>query len=208
MNKRNILLGLCILMGLQSFAQDIKLPAPDKTRGCAVMEALANRKSVREYSDRMLSDKDLSDLLWAASGVNRPDGKLTSPTARNRQEIRLYAFTKDGVYLYQPESHSLKQNVKGDYRNLIAGGQSFAALAPVCLLMVADMDKYGNNGDHARLMVSVDTGIMSENINIFCSATGLCTVPRGTMDDKGLIKLLNLNENQFPLINNPVGYAK
>lgn len=96
----------------------------------------------------------------------------------------------------------------GDHRDIVAGRQDFAKSAPVSLVMVADMDKFGSNNQHAQWMVSVDTGIVCENINLFCSAAGLCTVPRGTMDAKAIQSLLGLTDNQIPLINNPVGYSK
>ncbi|MCQ2135583.1 MAG: SagB/ThcOx family dehydrogenase [Bacteroidales bacterium] len=172
------------------------------------MQALQNRKSVREYSNKELSLQEISDLLWAAQGKNREDGRMTSPTARNRQEIRVFVFTKDGVCLYDHDNHSLVAVVDGDHRGLCAGPQAFVKQAPVCLLMVADFEKYGSEADHAKTMVFCDAGIVSENINLYCAAAGLCTVPRGIMNHEGLIKLLGLSSKQVPVLNNPVGYAK
>lgn len=190
-------------------AQTIELPAPDMERPThSVMQAFKHRKSVREYNSRMLSAQDLSDLLWAAGGVNRPNGNLTAPTAMNRQEIRIYVFTAEGVCLYHPKSHTLEKVTDGDHRKLIAGPQAFAQEAPVALLLVADMDKFGSTNDHARWMVGADVGIVTQNINLFCSAAGLVTVTRGMMDQRGLQQLLGLSESQIPVINNPVGYPK
>lgn len=194
-------------MGISCFAQTTKLPTPDmKRQTISVMETYKQRKSVREYSAKALSEQDLSDLLWAAQGQNREDGHLTSPTAMNRQEIRLYVFTEKSVSLYDPQANTLTQVASGDHRGIMASGQDFVKNAPVVLLMVADMDKFRSNNQHAQWMVAVDTGIVCENINLFCSAAGLCTVPRGTMDSKAISTLLGLNDNQIPLINNPVGY--
>ncbi len=198
-----------LLMGISCFAQTKKLPTPDmKRQTISVMETYKQRKSVREYSAKALSEQDLSDLLWAAQGQNREDGHLTSPTAMNRQEIRLYVFTEKSVSLYDPDpqANTLTQVASGDHRGIMASGQDFVKNAPVVLLMVADMDKFRSNNQHAQWMVAVDTGIVCENINLFCSAAGLCTVPRGTMDSKAISTLLGLNDNQIPLINNPVGY--
>ena len=196
-----------LLMGISCFAQTTKLPTPDmKRQTISVMETYKQRKSVREYSAKALSEQDLSDLLWAAQGQNREDGHLTSPTAMNRQEIRLYVFTEKSVSLYDPQANTLTQVASGDHRGIMASGQDFVKNAPVVLLMVADMDKFRSNNQHAQWMVAVDTGIVCENINLFCSAAGLCTVPRGTMDSKAISTLLGLNDNQIPLINNPVGY--
>ena len=205
--KKLSLVTTFLLMGISCFAQTTKLPTPDmKRQTISVMETYKQRKSVREYSAKALSEQDLSDLLWAAQGQNREDGHLTSPTAMNRQEIRLYVFTEKSVSLYDPQANTLTQIASGDHRGIMASGQDFVKNAPVVLLMVADMDKFRSNNQHAQWMVAVDTGIVCENINLFCSAAGLCTVPRGTMDSKAISTLLGLNDNQIPLINNPVGY--
>lgn len=205
--KKLSLVTTFLLMGISCFAQTTKLPTPDmKRQTISVMETYKQRKSVREYSAKALSEQDLSDLLWAAQGQNREDGHLTSPTAMNRQEIRLYVFTEKSVSLYDPQANTLTQVASGDHRGIMASGQDFVKNAPVVLLMVADMDKFRSNNQHAQWMVAVDAGIVCENINLFCSAAGLCTVPRGTMDSKAISTLLGLNDNQIPLINNPVGY--
>ena len=205
--KKQSLVTTFLLMGISCFAQTTKLPTPDmKRQTISVMETYKQRKSVREYSAKALSAQDLSDLLWAAQGQNREDGHLTSPTAMNRQEIRLYVFTEKSVSLYDPQANTLTQVASGDHRGIMASGQDFVKNAPVVLLMVADMDKFRSNNQHAQWMVAVDTGIVCENINLFCSAAGLCTVPRGTKDSKAISTLLGLNDNQIPLINNPVGY--
>ncbi|MCM1312551.1 MAG: SagB/ThcOx family dehydrogenase [Bacteroides sp.] len=192
-----------------SQAQDIKLKSPDTKGSKTLTEALWQRQSVREYSAKELTDKDLSNLVWAASGINRKDsGKHTNPTAMNLQEVILYVFNSKGVYLYDAATHTLVKKADGDHRNLIADRQEFAAKAPLSLLMVADISKYKNDNEHARLMGAVDVGIVSQNINLYCAANGLCTVPRGTMNQAGIRKLLGLTEQQIPLINNPVGYPK
>ena len=207
--KHLFLIAALLLMGTACNAQTQNLPKPNMQRQTlSVMESYNQRKSVREYSAKELSDQDLSDLLWAAQGQNRPDGHLTAPTAMNRQEIRLYVFTAKNVALYDPKAHTLTQVASGDHRDIVASGQAFAKAAPVVLLMVADLDKFGSNNQQSQAMAAVDTGIVCENINLFCSAAGLCTVPRATMDSKAISTLLSLNANQIPLINNPVGYPK
>ena len=100
-------------------AQDVKLPEPQKEGGKSVVESLWSRASGNEYSDRMLSEQDLSNLLFAAVGINRDNGKLTSPTAGNRQEIRLFVFTKQGVYEYLNTENILRHVVDGDHRILL-----------------------------------------------------------------------------------------
>ena len=189
-------------------AQNVKLPAPAKTGGKSVVEALWNRQSFNEYSDRMLSSQDLSNLLFAAVGVNRENGKLTSPTASNKQEIRLFVFTAEGASEYLNKENSLKPVVSGDHRGIIAGRQDWAKTAPVILLMVADEAKFGSNNERSKTMMTLDAGIVCENINLFCAGTGLVTRPRASMDADAIKSLLGLDETQVPLLNNPVGYPK
>ena len=207
--KRFLSLAAIMLMGISCFAQTTNLPKPNMQRQTlSVMDTFQQRKSVREYSKEQLSEQDLSDLLWAACGVNRENGNLTAPTAMNRQEIRLYVVCEKGISLYDPKTHTLTQVASGDHRALIAGSQAFAKEAPISLLMVGDLDKFGSKSPHAQTMVAVDAGIVCQNIDIFCAAAGLATVPRATMDVQALQSLLGLNENQIPLLNNPVGYPK
>ena len=198
--------------GFQLFAQElqeIKLNNPDKTRGSATMKALSDRMSVREYDSKELSLQDLSDLLWAANGINRPDGRRTAPTASNRQEIDVYVVRADGAYFYDHQAHSLKPVAKGDFRGAVAGQQDFAKTAPVSLLLVINLEKLGNpTAEQTKLMGSVDAGIVCQNINIFCSAVGLVTVPRASMDKAELQKVLKLSDTQLLIMNNPVGYPK
>ena len=200
------------LTGFVVYAQDlqeIKLNAPDKTRGSVVMKALTDRMSVREYDSKALSLQDLSDLLWAANGVNREDGRRTAPTASNRQEIDVYAIFAEGAYFYDAQAHALKPVAKGDYRGLVAMSQDFAKTAPVSLLIVMNLEKMGDpTVEQTKLMCAVDAGIVCQNINVFCAAVGLSTVPRATMDRAELQKVLKLSPTQLPIMNNPVGYKK
>ena len=186
--KKFLLFSLLVGLFGGSQAQDlkpIKLNQPNVKRGLPVMTALQKRQSTREYADKKLELQDLSDLLWAAAGINRPEsGKRTSPTAMNKQEIDVYVCLQEGP--------------------AVGGGQGFVATAPVCLVMVADLSKFGGE----VLMPALDAGIVSQNISLFCSGTGLVTVPRASMDQAKLKSGLKLKDTQRPLINHPVGYAK
>lgn len=203
-------LAICLASGAcGQQAETIKLNAPDKHRGEVTMQAFEKRRSTREYSDRKLSPQDLSDLLWATIGMNRPEqGKHTSPTARNKQEIEVYACFEDGAYLYDAKAHELRLVANADVRAHVAGSQAFAATAPVCLVIVADMDKVGDDSEQARTWAAVDAGIVSQSISLFCAGCGLGTVPRGLMDKENLHKALKLRENQVIYLNHPVGYFK
>lgn len=191
-----------------SMAQNVQLPAPATMGGKGVVETLWNRQSGTEFSDKMLSQQDLSNLLFAAIGVNRENGKLTSPTASNKQEIRIFVFTAEGVSEYLNVENGLNPVATGDHRDLIAGMQNWVKTAPVVLLIVADGQKFGRTDERAKTMMAVDAGIVSENINIFCAGTGLVTRPRASMDTEAIKSLLGLDDSQLPLLNNPVGYGK
>ena len=209
-----IFLSLCTIVLFyfgNTMAQDlqpVKLNAPDKTRGTAVMKALSERKSVREFDTKDLSLQDLSDLLWAANGINREDGKRTAPSARNVQDIDVYVIRKDGAYIYNAENHALNPVAKGDFRKAVGGQQEFVQNVPVCLVLVTKLDKMGEITEYTKMMAAVDGGIVCQNINIFCSAVGLATVPRAWMNKDELSQILKLKDTQVILMNNPVGYPK
>ncbi|MCM1521403.1 MAG: SagB/ThcOx family dehydrogenase [Muribaculaceae bacterium] len=196
-----------------AIADEIELPAPEKTGGLSVNHALAERKSVRDFDpDRSLSLQTISNLLWATCGVNRPeDDHRTNPTAMNRQEIDAYWFDTNGVYLYDFKGNKLIPVVEGDKRSLLAGtpefSQDFVMDAPGAVLIVIDTTKSGSD-ERAMFMASIDAGIASENLSIFCAGNGLATVPRASMDVAGICKILSLPETSIPAINNPVGYPK
>ena len=191
-------------------AGEFKLNRPDLNRGVNVMKAFSDRHSDREFSTRELSLQDLSDLLWAANGVNRPgDGKRTAPSALNKQDVDIYVFLAKGVYLYDASKHVLKLVAEGDHRAVVAGRQDFVKQAPVSLVYVSDLSRFGMGLDEqVKLMGAMDAGIVSQNVNLFCAGVGLSTVPRASMDQEALRKLLKLSDTQVPMMNNPVGYSK
>ena len=211
--KKILIPSVATMVATLTFAQDIKLPAVDvKQKSLSVVEALATRHSVRTYSSKELSNQELSNLCWAACGVSRNNDFRTSPTARNRKEIRLFVFTTKGVYEYLPVENLLKEKAKGDHRKLVAGtqgfSQDFVLEAPVSLVMVVDLEKLGGQDERSKMMGCVDAGNVSENVNLYCQSVGLCTVPRATMDISGISTLLGLSDKQIPVMNNPVGYPK
>ena len=197
-------------------AQDLKpvqLNEHTKVRGVSVMEAFQNRQSTRAFSPKELTLQDLSDLLWAANGINRPEsGKRTAPSAVNAQDVDIYVCRADGAYLFDAATNTLKPVTGQDTRTLIEGQRPSGA--PVILLLVSDMSRYkGYNPeskDNSRLkeMGCIDAGIVSQNIGIFCAGVGLCTVPRAGMNQAELRKVLQLREAQILWLNHPVGYSK
>ncbi len=185
----------------------IQLKAPEKKAGLSVMETLANRHSTREFSNKKLTLQELSNLLWAENGINRPEkGMRTAPSAMNAQEVDVYVCMEEGAFLYDAKSNQLQPVIQEDLRGLVGGKQAFVINAPVVLLMVSDLSKLpGGNSEQTKLMAAIDAGIVSQNISIACSGLGLITVPRASMDKEALAQKLKLKSTQLLLMNNPVG---
>ena len=153
-----------LLLSVASYAAErtIQLPKPDMNRAGLLMKALSERHSTREYASKALSNTDLSDLLWAANGINRSsEGKRTAPSAMNRQDIDIYVVLPQGTYLYDAKGHKLNLISEGDHRSAVAGGQAFVNNAPVSLVLVSDLSKLGDaKSNHVQLMGAMDAGIV------------------------------------------------
>ena len=187
----------------------VKLPPPQTTGGKPLMQVLKERKTMREYSAKPLSPQTLSDLLWAADGINRPDsGGRTAPTAKNMQEIDVYAAMTDGLYLYNAKANTLEGVLAGDIR-AATGGQPFVKDAPVNLVYVADASKMaGMPQDAADFYSATDTGFISQNVYLYCASAGLATVVRGWVDKPALAKAMKLRPDQKVILAQTVGYPK
>jgi nitroreductase len=184
------------------------LPPPRTTGGMPLMQALRLRRSTRAYADRPLSAQTLSDLLWAAFGINRPSGDRTAPYWRHIMVIDVYAAMADGVWLYDPKAHSLLPHLKADLRAQ-TGLQDFAASAPLDLVYVAHGERMtGIPPEERRLYASVDTGFIGQNVYLFCASEGLATVFRGAIDYPKLERALKLPEQQFVTFAQTVGYPR
>jgi SagB-type dehydrogenase family enzyme len=183
---------LYIIVCITMKAQDIKLPAPKKTGGMPVNEALNQRRTVREFAKTELNLQELSNLLWAANGVNRPDGKRTAPTARNMQQIEVLVILSKGIYLYDAKNNNLKHIVSGDYRNVAI--QPFAQEAPVLLVFFANYDKMTGLDTSTRdLYAATDSGNVSQNIYLFCASEKWHTVALGSIDRDKIKELVKIN---------------
>jgi SagB-type dehydrogenase family enzyme len=212
MKKIITYLGLTFLATCM-FAQgtkNIKLNPPDTNRGLPVMKALANRASASTFDSIKINIQDMSDLLWAANGINRPSiSKRTAPSAMNAQEIDVYVFLKSGVYLYEAEKHMLNLVTEGDNRRLCFGRQELPTTPPLFCVLVGDISKFKWSDDSTKkILVAEDAGIVSQNISVFCASVGLATRPRATMDQAKLRELLKLKDSQFLMLNHPVSYKK
>jgi SagB-type dehydrogenase family enzyme len=187
----------------------IELPQPQTEGGKPLMQALKARHTTREFKPNPLAAQVLSNLLWAAFGINRPDsGKRTAPSARNWQEIDIYVAMAEGTYVYDAKTHRLNPVLSGDIR-AATGGQDFVKDAPVNLVYVADLAKTGDaSAEGQNLYTAVDTGFISQNVYLFCASEGLATVVRGTVDRPALAKLLKLRTDQKIIVAQTVGYPK
>lgn len=190
------------------FAQEGKLPRPDMG-GPSLMSALEKRSSHREFAAKPLSREHLGGLCWAALGVNRPgDKKRTSPTARNRQEITIYLVMAEGVFRYEPESHSLVKTKDGDLRAL-TGSQPFVTSAPLNVIFVAEQEKMGEGSAEQKAVYAAwDTGYVSQNIYLYCAAQNLATVVRGSVDKEKLHTAMGLKATHQIVGAQTVGYIK
>jgi nitroreductase len=199
-------------LSLAAAAQEsrvIKLPAPRLDRGKPLMQVLKDRQSSRTFAPAKLPPEVLADILWAAAGINRPDeGKRTAPSARNWQEVGVYAVLEDGTYLYDAKENALNSVAGGDLRKL-AGMQDFVATAPLNLLYVADPSKMkGASGDDATMYMGADAAFMAENVYLYCASEGLAVVVRASVQRDSLAQALKLPSGQKIILAQTVGYPQ
>lgn len=187
-------------------AQDIQLPKPNTKGGMPLYEALSNRQTNREFSDKELTEQQLSDLLWCANGENRKDGKRTAPSARNVQEIDIYVFSQKGVFLYVPEKNMLKMVIPEDMREGMSGrGGKMIMSAPVTLLFMANYDKMKGFDEAGREFYgATDAGFVSQNVYLYCAANKLNTVVMGAIDRTRIMEFMKVNGK--PVLAQPIGY--
>ena len=183
------------------------LPAPRKDIGTPLMQALQARHSTREYLPRPLPEQVLSELLWAAYGINRPSGDRTAPYWRHIMVIDVYAAMADGVWFYDPGPHALRRHLPADLRAL-TGTQDFVATAPLNLVYVVHGERMeGVSNEDRRLYGSVDAAFAGQNVYLYCASEGLATVFRGAVDTAKLGHAMQLSSGQFVVFAQTVGYA-
>jgi len=215
--RRKILafVGLLLFMGPSlSSAQEpkvIRLPEPQTEGGRPLMQVLKVRQTSREFGpETKLPMQVLSNLLWAADGVNRPDGKRTAPSAVNWQNIDIYVAMADGLYLYDAPQNALKVLLTEDVR-AATGQQNFVKAVPLDLVYVADYSKAktprGEN-PNAEVWSAAGVGFISQNVYLYCASEGLATVVRGMFDRDALGKVLQLRPDQKIILTQSVGYPK
>lgn len=209
--RRKTLIGFIaafLFSCLPAFAgETVKLPAPRMEGGKPLMQALKERKTGRAFAATPLPDEILSGLLWAANGVNRPDGHRTAPSAMNMQEIDIYVARADGLYLYDAAGNSLIRESGSDIR-AATGKQDFVKDAPVNLIYVADEARMGKVGGAKEKYAAADTGFIAQNVYLFCASEGLETVVRGWFDEQELGGAMKLRPSQKIILTQTVGYPK
>jgi len=201
-----------LFLGAAMAAQELKpieLPKPDTTGGKPLMQVLKNRHSDREFSADTLPLPVLSNLLWAACGINRAEsGKRTAPSAVNWQEIDVYVATAHGLYLYDPAKHALQPVLAEDIR-AATGVQPFVKEVPINLVYVADYAKITRASDSDKAFYSAaDAAFISENVYLFCASEGLATVVRGSVDRAALAVIMKLRPDQRVVLGQSIGYPK
>jgi SagB-type dehydrogenase family enzyme len=212
--KASFFLGLMLTtvsFSLFSAAQGLKpvqLPPPQTKGGRPLMQVLSDRKSTREFGPGTLSPQTLSDLLWAAFGINRPDGRRTAPSAMNWQEVSIYVATPEGVYIYDAKANALDPVLVGDFR-AATGTQPFVKDAAVNLIYVSDLSKTGDAASsESQIYTAADVGFIAQNVYLYCASEGLATVVRASIDKPTLAQTLNLPANQKIILAQSVGYPK
>lgn len=207
--KRTVISLVVLLSFAVCSAQVIEtkpLPPAQKTGGMPVMEAFQLRKSERSFSSKEITPQQLSNVLWAAYGINRPEGLRTVPAAKEWYEYDIYVMKTDGWFLYEPKSHALQKMGNEDLR-AFGGTQDFVKVAPVILVFVADFDRMTGTTDEVRIFYSaVDVGYISQNVYLCCASEGLATIVLGQVDKVKAHEVLKLRPNQRVILSQPVAY--
>jgi SagB-type dehydrogenase family enzyme len=207
-----ILLILTICLYFTSSAQEVKsiqLPSPQRDIGKPLMQVLNSRQSTRTFTTKQLPIQEISNLLWAAFGINRTDeGKKTAPSARNWQDIDIYVFLPEGVYIYNARDNKLEQISNSDIRGM-AGIQDFVKTAPLNLVYVSDQSKMGKASKEDKMMYSgADAGFIAQNVYLYCASQDLGVVVRAMVDKKALSEKLRLKPEQVIILAQTIGYTK
>lgn len=205
-------LCVCAILASAARAQDlapITLPAPSMEGGQPLLTLLARRASTREFAPDALPAQTISNLLWAAWGISRPDGRRTAPSASNRQEIDIYVVLPAGAYVWDAKANILQPVAAGDHR-AATGSQPYVGGAALNLVYVADTTKLSRPATDPQQMLNIgaDTGFISQNVYLFCAQEGLGTVVRAMVDKPPLAKILKLRDTQLIVLAQTVGVRK
>ena len=207
---KKIMMLLCVLslftVSYSAYAQEkdgesniIYLPKPDNQTGMPLMKALKNRQTHREFSVRKISDQNMSDILWAANGINRDNGKRTIPTARDSRDLKVYVIRQGGAFLYDPKNNSLI-SVNPTALIYTATEQDYVKQADALLVFVSN----NKNREYAAM----HAGSAYQNVGLYAASAGLNNVVLGLIDRDLLHKELNLNDDEYVVIAQALGWPK
>ena len=187
----------------------VQLPPPQTDGGKPLMQALKLRATSRSFAPDPIPPQTLSNLLWAAWGINRPgEGKRTAPSARNWQEIDVLLVDAKGVWRYNAVANALEQLAAGDLRPL-TGTQEFVKDAPLTLVFVADPTQMkGSEAATREAYAWADAAFVSQNVYLFCASEGLATGVRAMVDRPALAKAFGLGADRIIAFAQSVGYPR
>ena len=208
MMRKVLALILTMLLLTSAVWADDALPAPEKSGGAALLQALSDRHTAREFADTDLTPQQLSNLLWATAGVNRPDGKRVYPVAMGIQDTFVYVLNREGVYKYDPIAHALTLIEKGDHRMDTTMGQDFAGKAAVNLAYVHDASMWEGHKAPKELILQwgfAHTGAAMQNAYLYAASQGWNAVVRGSFEQAKLAKLLKLTDGQAVTLVQSIG---
>lgn len=193
----------------------IKLVAPVINEGISVKQAISKRHTTREFLSQPLSLKNLSELMWAAYGINRKATRgRTAPAAWGIYPLEIYAIMEEGTYLYDPEEHKLNPVAKGDFRT-DSGFQEFAGKAPLDIAIYVDPGKVKIDDPELQKLIdgnldritALDAGAVTENVYLYCASTGINVVERIYVDGDKLRSSIGLPDNRKFIVALTVGYT-
>ncbi len=190
-----------------------RLPAPQLTGKLSLEEALARRRSVREFRPDPLREPQMAQLLWAAQGVTGEGGRRTAPSAGALYPLEVYALTPEGLYHYHPHEHALSLVHSGDLRRRLyeaSLNQEMLLQAPLTVVLAAVYWRVTGKYGRARgpRYVHFEVGHAAQNLLLQATAIGLGAVPVGAFRDDAVKAMLDLPADHEPLLLIPVGYPR
>ena len=212
--KQYLVILAAAILALPCFAQESKpatidtkaaevvLPAPAKTGGMPLMQALAERKTIRDYKPAELDAVTISEILYAANGVNRPDGKRTIPTAMNTQDLEVYIALPNAAYHYDAKANKLVKIDDGDFRAELITRKDLANNSACILVYAADTTK---NRTPETKFSAIHVGEASQDVYLYAASKGLGTVSLGMYDEKAVRKVFKLEDKMNVILAQAVG---
>lgn len=205
--KRMTLLLLSALTALPLLAENIKLPEPDKTNGKPLMQCITERRTIRQYkAGATLSPKQISTMLYAAWGFNRPD-KRTIATARNRQDLEIYIALNTGIYRYNAKTNVLELKCEGNHKAELGKQTPMFEKSAAVVIYVSDLSKFGEKTpqDQKILYAAAHAGSAYQDVYLYCANENLGTVLCRLINQDTIRSLLKLPSNIEVLFAQPVG---